>query len=140
MADDACFVFFPSGRFDLDTATKTLSDRGLSVKRKPDELEVRFPGKPVLRIALATGEYVREEAEEIAADTPHAAAMSVCDARFEILIDDFDAVLDEINTLIDAQSALQELTHGFLYRTWNGELSGPTWPPPGDPSPSRDAG
>jgi len=126
MADHACFVFFPSSRADLDAAAKALTEHGLLVKRAAaDELEAGFPGKPFLRVAFATEDSVREEAAEIAAETPHAAAMSECDVRFEILIDDLDQVLDEINTLIDVQSALQELTHGFLYRTWTGELSGP---------------
>jgi hypothetical protein len=130
MADNACFIFFRSGCCTLDDAGKALTERGLSVKRNRDELDVCFPGTPMLRVVLATGDYVREEAAEIAADTPHFAPMSACDARFEILIEDLDAVLDEINTLIDVQACLQDLVHGWLFRTWNGELSGPDWPPP----------
>ena len=125
MADDACFVFFADHRHDLGAAAQALAKRGLSVNRTLDELLVSFPGKPVLRVALATDDYVRGEAIEVSAGTPFSKEMSSCNARYEILIDDLDAVLDEINTLIDVQYALQELTHGFLYLTWNGELSGP---------------
>jgi hypothetical protein len=125
MADSACFVFFTTdSRCTLDTAAKGLAERGLSVKQKADELVVCFPGKPVLRVSLATDDYVREEAAELSKGTPFFTGMSDCDARFEILIDDLDAVLGEINTLIDVQQSLQELTHGFLYCTWNAQLSG----------------
>jgi hypothetical protein len=125
MADDACFVFFAGNRPDLDDAAQALSKCGLSVNRTPDELVVYFPGKPVLRVALATDDYVRGEAVELSEGTPFSKEMSSCDARYEILIDDLDAVLDEINSLIDVQQTLQQLTRGFLYLTWNGEISGP---------------
>src|ERR1700730_15500483 len=75
MADDACFVFFDSTRCSLADAAKALADCGLVVNRTANELEAGFPGKPVLRITLVTGDYVREEAKEIAAHTPHAPAM-----------------------------------------------------------------
>jgi hypothetical protein len=125
MADDVSMIFFRSGQFDLDAAASALTDRGLSVRRGEDELVVGFRGGPQLRVAYVSEPYVREEAEEIGAGTPHAAALGGCDARFEILIDDLDAVLDEINTLIDVQAALQDATGGFLFNTWNGELAGP---------------
>ena len=117
MADHACFVFFSAGKCDLDDAASALEERGLTVKRKHDELEARFPRKPVLRVALATDDYVRMEAEELSVDSPFAATISTCDARFEVLIDDLDAVLDEINT-IDVQIALQDLTRGFVLDGW----------------------
>jgi hypothetical protein len=46
-----------------------------------------------------------------------------CDARFEVWIEDLDAALDEINSLIDVQDALQSLTRGCTYFTWNGKLT-----------------
>jgi hypothetical protein len=125
MADDASMIFFRSAGFDLDAAAAALADRGLSVRRTNDELTVGFPGGPQLRVAYVQEEYVQEEAEEIGAGSPHAAAMGQCDTRFEILIDDLEAALDEINTLIDVQATLQDATQGFLFNTWNGELAGP---------------
>lgn len=129
MADHATMVFFRSGRGDLDTAAAALAGCGMSVRRKgrgPDaELVVGFRDGPRLRVAFVREPYVRQEAEELGAASPHAAEMSRCDVRYEILIDDLDGVLDEINTLIDAQSALQEATGGFVFNTWNGELEGP---------------
>jgi hypothetical protein len=128
MANHACFIFFSGGPYSLDSAAQVLAERGLTVKRRSDELEVGFPGKPVLRVSLSTDAYVRGEAEELSEGTPYSSEMSKCIGRFEILIDDLDAVLAEINTLIDVQVAIQQLTRGFLYSTWNGDISGPDSP------------
>jgi hypothetical protein len=126
MADNACFVFFVDGHHHgIDSAAQALAERGLSVKRETDELFACFPGKPVVRVAFADDQYVQEEAKELSLGTTFSTEMAKCNARFEILLDDLDAVLDEINTLIDVQHALQQLTHGFLYLTWNGKLFGP---------------
>ena len=125
MADHASMIFFRSGRFDLDAAAAALANNGLSVRRHDDELVVGFRDSPQLRVAYVREPYVRDEAEEFSEGTPHAAAMALCDARFEVLIDDLDAVLDEMNTLIDVQSTLQDATGGFLFNTWNGDLTGP---------------
>lgn len=126
MADNVCFVFFVDDhRHSIDTAAQALTKRGLLVKREMDELSVCFPGKPILRIAFVVGAFVHEEAIELPAGTEFSTQMARCNARFEILIDDLDAVLDEINTLIDVQHALQELTNGFLYLSWNGQVFGP---------------
>jgi hypothetical protein len=70
-------------------------------------------------------DYVTDEAAEISKGTPHEREISQCESRYEILIDDLDLVLDEINTLIEVQATLQSATSGFLFNSWNGELSGP---------------
>ena len=120
MADDACLVFFRSGRCDLDGAAKALDRASLLVERRGDELVVRYPDAPPLRVAYAADGYVAEEASEIAQGNPHAAAMLPCDARFEILIDDLDATLMEYGTLFAVQEALQDATGGFVFNSWNG--------------------
>ena len=38
---------------------------------------------------------------------------------------DLEAVLDEINTLIEVQSILQSATHGLMYLSWNHNFAGP---------------
>jgi hypothetical protein len=129
MADHACLVFFRSGRCDLDRAAAALADARLTVARRGDELAVSYPGSPVFRVAYVAEDYVAAEAAEIAAGNPHAAALLPCDARFEILIDDLDAVLDECNTLMSVQEALEEATGGFLFNTWNGRFPGRTCNP-----------
>lgn len=124
MADNACFIFFIDGRYGLDAAAQALVRRGFSVRQKSSELVVCFPGKPIFRVSLATDDYVKQEAAELSIATPYSENMSKSDARFEILIDDLDAALEEMNSLIEIEAALQELTHGIVYCTWNGEISG----------------
>ena len=125
MADDACFVCFRSGKCDLDGAAKALAGLKLAVARHDDgELAVSYPGGPVLRVAYVTDGYVADEAAEIAQSNQHAAALLPCDARFEILIDDLNAALQEYSTLFAVQEALEEATGGFLFNTWNGLFPG----------------
>ncbi len=125
MSDGISMVFFRSGDFDLQAAKASLSARGLSVSHDGDKLTVCWQSGPKIHISICDGEWVQQEAAEIGESSPHAAAMANCNVRFEISFDDFDEVLDEINTLIEVQATLQKSTKGFLFNTWNGELSGP---------------
>lgn len=101
----------------------------MSVRRRArkngDVLTVGYSQGPQLRVVFLCEPFVREEAEELGEGTPHAAELSRCDVRFEILIDDLNGVLDETNTLIDVQLTLQDATSGFMFNTWNQELTGP---------------
>jgi hypothetical protein len=124
MADDACLVCFRSGRCDLDGAAKALAGARLTVVRQGDELAVSYPGGPVLRVAYAAQPYVAREAAEIVQGNPQVAALLPCDARFEILIDDLDAALQDYETLFAVQEVLEEATGGFLFNTWNGLFPG----------------
>ena len=38
---------------------------------------------------------------------------------------DLDAALDEINTLMEVQGALQDASRGYLFVPWSGNLSEP---------------
>ena len=124
----ASMVFFESGRCDLDGAIDALVRRGLSVDRSGDRIAVTWPGvpdSPRLVVILVTEPFVLTEAAEIGEGTEHADAMRRCDARFEIVIEDLDAALDEINTLIEVQATLQDASRGYLFNDWNGQLSEP---------------
>jgi hypothetical protein len=129
VADHITMIFFRTGGGDLDTTATVLAGRGMSVRRESqpygDELTVGYPDGPQLRVAFSREPHVREEAKEIGDGSPHAVGMSSCDARYEILIDDLDGVLDEINTLIEVQLTLQHATGGFTFHSWNGRLDGP---------------
>ena len=118
-------VFFRPVACDLDAAATSLTRYGLTVTHRGDELTAGRPGRPQFRIVLSTEPHVAEEAAEIGKCTPHAAAMRECGARFEVSIDDLDAALDEINTLMEVQGALQDASQGFLFLPWNGNLSEP---------------
>jgi hypothetical protein len=119
MADDACLVCFRAGRSDLDGAANALASCRLAVERRGDELVAHYPGGPVLRVAYAAGGYVAEENAEIAKAHPRAAALLPCDARFEVLIDNLDAALQEYQTLFAVQEALVGASGGFVFNTWN---------------------
>lgn len=119
-------VFFSpqAGGYDLEWAHATLSENGLEVEATPRGLAVSCDEEgPVLRIVLANGGHVAEEATEIGAGSAFEQTLRACTARFEIAIDDLDEALDEMNTLIEVQASLQDGTRGVLFNSWNGELS-----------------
>lgn len=120
MADDVCLVCFRSGRCNLNDAAHALAGLKLNVERRGDELVVSYPDGPELRVAYATAAYVAEENAEIAKSHPQAVVILHCDARFEVLIDDLDAVLEDYSTLFAVQEALVEATGGFVFNSWNG--------------------
>lgn len=122
---ESCHVYFRSGACDLAGAARLLADTGQTVTDQGDHLTTGWPGGPQFRVWFETGEDVKEDAAEIGRGTEFEAAMRECDARFEIGIDDLAEALDEINTLIEVQGTLQDATRGFLYPTWNQNLSGP---------------
>ena len=120
---NSCMVFFRSGACDLDAAARALAECRLTVTRNGDQLMIRRGGSPEFRVSLVREDWVQQEAVEIGAGTPHAAALGKCDARFEISFDSLDEVLDEINTLMEVQGTLQDASRGILFLPWNGELS-----------------
>jgi hypothetical protein len=122
---DSCLVFFRRGACDLEAAAEALAGYGLTVTRRDKELTAGRPGSPQFRLRLSAAPHVAAEAAEIGDGTPHAAAMRECAARFEIEIDDRNAALNEINTLMEVQGALQDASQGFLFLPWNGNLSEP---------------
>ena len=121
----SCSVFFRHGECDLAAAAHTLAEYGMTVNHLGDHLTTGYPGSPQFRVWLEVGEDVRAEAAEIGEGSPHEAAMRECDARFEIGIDDLDEALDEFNTLMEVESALQDASQGYLFLPWNGNLAEP---------------
>lgn len=122
---EVCQVFFRSGTCDLDAVARSLMEHGLTVTHHGDHFTTAWPDSPQFRVWLEVGEAVRTEAAEIGAGTPHEAAMRECDARFEIGIDDLDEALDEFNTLMEVQCAIQDASQGYLFLPWNGNLAEP---------------
>lgn len=89
------------------------------------QLVVRRSKSPESCVRLVTESGVRAEAAEIGEGTPHEADLRGCDAYFEIHFESLDEALDEINTLMEVQGALQDASQGFLFLPWNGNLSQP---------------
>jgi hypothetical protein len=117
-------VFFQSGTCNLDDAARVLSGNGLNIRKESNHLYAKRQGSPEFKICLSEEPWVIQEAMEIGDETPFADAMHKCDARFEVDIDNLDEALDEINTMMEIQAALQEVSKGYLFLQWNGELSG----------------
>ena len=122
---DTCYIFFGPGKATLESAESSLMGYGLAVDRSDGHLVVHLPGSPSFMVRLANAEHVQAEAAEIGAGTEHEAEMSACTERFEIEIDDLTGALDEINTLMEIQWALQEASGGLLFLPWNASLSKP---------------
>jgi hypothetical protein len=123
---ETCMVFCRSGACDLQAAEGALLRCGMEVRRAGGGLIASRPGSPPFRVHWVTAPHVLIEAQEIGAGTAHEAGMREAAARFEIGFDDLDEALDEINTLMAVQGALQDASRGFLFLPWNGRLMGPT--------------
>lgn len=120
-----CFILFHKPEFQLENAADALRSRGLVVDSQANALKVTWGDGPQLRVHFARGAEVRQEAEDIGAGTRYTEMFKGFDSRFEISFDDLNAVLDEINTLIEVQICLQQATGGFLFNSWNGQLTPP---------------
>lgn len=122
---NCCMVFFKSGSSDLGSAEKHLVNYGFNVQNKSDHLEVENNSKLVFKVFLVAESFVLEEAKEISSNTEYASNMGQCDTRFEVIIDDLDIALDEANSLMEVQGALQDASQGYLFTPWNGNIGEP---------------
>lgn len=121
----SCSVLFHKPGFGLDEAKVLLGERGLLVESYRRGLTLKWHDGLSLRLYFDRSENVRREVGEIAEGTPYQEALGSFDTRFEIVFDDLEEVLDEANTLIEVQIALQNATGGFLFNSWNGQLIAP---------------
>ena len=122
---DTCLVFFKSNECNLDKAIIALQSYGFTVSSHSDKIIAYQDEELKFEIYIANGEYVQEEAIDIAKNSEFEEALSQCDARFEIYIEDLDSALDEINSLMEVQGALQDASKGYLFIPWNGKISEP---------------
>ena len=90
----------------------------------PSRIGPRTVARPELTISLRDGPQACEIAGRLASQVP---ALASCDRYLYVLVHDLATAQDEVNTLIDVQLTLQELTHGFLHLHWNGILQ--PWEP-----------
>lgn len=121
----SCLVCFKSEECDLEGAVNSLVRYRFNVVRHGEVLCVDRGDGPHFKVTLETAEHVQEEANEFAKSSKFSSEMSKCNARFEIVIEDLDAALDEMNTLMEVQGALQDASKGYLFTPWNGNVSGP---------------
>lgn len=121
---ETCFVFFQSNDCDIDGAVKILENYKFKVERSKESISASRNGL-TFTVILDKELHVKVEATEIGTGSEYFEKMSKCDARFEIQIENFEEALDEINTLMEIQGAIQDASKGYLFLQWNEELSEP---------------
>jgi hypothetical protein len=118
---EVCLILYHDPAIGIDEAEKALA--GVLRKRSGDVLHISFHSdSPILRVR-AINAVARDGRVVWDRDLPEPVARFP--RAFEISFDDLDEVLDDINTLIDAQCTLEDLTGGACYNTWNDNLSMP---------------
>jgi len=79
---------------------------------------------PVMFVTYDQGEHVKHFASKVAADCEaDFPGLLECEACFVFTFEDLDLALDEINTLIDMQSLVEQHFSGFIYLGWNNSLT-----------------
>lgn len=121
-ARNTCYIWFHKPGFGLDEAATVLAKQGLTVERQDDVLRVAWGDGPLLFVRFVAGKDMHRRARARRNANLHATQLRGCDAEFEITFEDLNAVLDEINTLIEVQATLQNETEGFSYNKWNSSL------------------
>jgi len=121
---EAAFVMFHDPNLELKQAVNALRKRGIDVTIRDDGLWIIKDSQVSLAISLHRGEEAREIARGLAQGTPFAEELGHCGARFEIALTNSEDALSDSQTLNTIISALQEMTQGFVYQTWDEQLSG----------------
>ncbi|MET7470512.1 hypothetical protein ACFYON_00615 [Micromonospora sp. NPDC005686] len=114
-------VYF-TGQATLADAARQLDT--MPVAEEDGRLTVQWADGPEMRVTFNAKPEVAAEAAELA-DEYALPVMRTFDRRFEVTFDDLDEVLDDINTLIEVQGHLQDLTGGYVVRSWNRQVSAP---------------
>ena len=125
MARGSSFQVFFTGPTTIGDAAQALS-RKMHVVEDENGFTVRWPDvtEPELVVGLSAEPHIAVEAAEIAGYRK-IDAFKAFDRRFEVYIDDLDKALDEINTMNEVQLTLQDLTNGYIVRSWNGAIDPP---------------
>ena len=123
MSHHVCLVFCSSDRANLNDAQAALEQNDLTVERDNDSLVCFWGDSPRFTLRFNQEEEVRAEAKTLSEEYPnYRTKLKNCNARFEISFADLSEVLNEINTLIEIQLTLQDITEGIVFTSWNGIL------------------
>lgn len=122
---DIFMVFFESAACDINKAIDSCKSYGLEVETTDTGFFTFRPGSPKFAVAIVTDLHVLEESLEFSQGTEYEKGMCSCDARFEVVIEDFEVAIDESNTMMEVQGALQDASKGYLFLPWNESISEP---------------
>lgn len=130
MSEHHCAIYFNDPAYTLDDARNALDELGLEIVREGECLNLSGEDLPSFAVRLLDdAATVPAQAQRIAArfgpDTREGRVLAGCDRCLWVGIGDFDQALDEINTMMEVQAALQDATGGVLFLSWNGHLSLP---------------
>jgi hypothetical protein len=123
-----CLLFFrdPEEAFTPARLKQVLADDGVTADGDAEPFALRWGDGPTLYASIIRGEVASVLAGRLMGrGRKHRALAAASDAYVEIKFESLDEVLDEINTLIQVQSSLQQATGGLLYCSWNQSFSGP---------------
>jgi hypothetical protein len=115
------YVMFHDAQIKLKDVENVLRKQKLAVTLHEDVLVIMNKGEPSIGIRLNRDPEAGEVAMELAVGTDYSDSLGRCDARFEIGPYDKDTA-EAIRGVIDA---LQDLTRGFVYQTWDKHLAEP---------------
>jgi hypothetical protein len=115
------FEVYFTGDFTLADAARQL--KSLVVAEEQHRFTVRWgEDGPPMWVTFAAGPEVAADSDGLA-ETYGIAELAGHDRRYQVTFDDLGEVLDDINTMIEVQLGLQELTGGYVVRSWNSEVS-----------------
>ncbi|MGZ0174563.1 MAG: DUF4304 domain-containing protein [Planctomycetales bacterium] len=113
------YLMFQSPGIGLDEAGVLLEGRGFDVEgAKNDELRCEC-NDIVFLLSRHEGPDVQHESAMIGDRLNNPTEIEQCDCRFQIGFYELEKVLDEINSLIEIQTTLQDATNAYLFNVWN---------------------
>jgi hypothetical protein len=113
------YLMFPSPGIDLGEAGALLTDRGFTVE-EADKDELRCECNDIVfLLSRHEGPEIQCESAMIGDLLNNPTEIEQCDCRFQVGFYDREKVLDEINSLIEIQTTLQDATNAYLFNVWN---------------------
>src|SRR5262245_733879 len=128
-----CLIFLrdPRGKFTSARMRKALRAAGLTVSGKSEPFAVDWGTGPSMLVSIQRGPEIETIVRGLVGQRrQYHDFIPGCDTQIKIELDDVDETLDEINTLITVQSALQDATNGLIYTSWNQNFGAPRQPTP----------